>query len=355
MCRSKLRILIAAPVLCLVACSGETLDAGTTYVPEVASKPMVERASAPASIDAVAMDEDNLYFTCEDGWIYRLAKQGSQPPQKVASFPGNYAWGIAVDASFVYVTALANGFGGGVVVRAPKGGGESTTLAAGQSRPWGIAVDDSQVYWVEQGANPYDGENAAGGLAEGAILALSKSVSGPGTPAKLLAPDVKVGDMVAVDDQAVYWHETESVRRVPKVGGAISTLTSSTVPTVSSNLIVQSGQVYWAEAVAGVWSISSVPATGGASVPLAMNIAQPSSIALIGSTLFWSDAQGPSVGAIRSVPVAGGNQTLTSAPNADGSVDGRGVSFVLVDASTYYTVQFWSQPDLHVVIDELPR
>jgi hypothetical protein len=245
--------------------------------------------------------------------------------------------------------------GDGVVVRAPKGGGESTVLAVAQTRPWGIAVDDSQVYWVDQGANPYDGENAAGSLAEGAILALSKVVPGPGTAAKVLATDVKVGDMVAVDGEAVYWHETESIRRVSKAGGAISTLTSSTVPTVSSNLIVQGGQVFWAEGVAGVWSVSSVPATGGASIALAMNIPQPSSIASTGSTLFWSDSQGPSVGAIRSVPASGGDQTLILPPNAAGNVDGRLVSFVLVDTGTFYTVQTWSQPDLHVVIDELAR
>jgi hypothetical protein len=36
-------------------------------------------------------------------------------------------------------------------------------------------------------------------------------------------------------------------------------------------------------------------------------------------------------------------------------VDEHVVSFVLVDEKAFYIVQYWGQPSLHVVIDELPR
>jgi len=332
-------------------CAGQDLDAGTTFVAEVAERPLSARATAPALIDAITMDATHLYFTCEDGWVYRLAKQGTEPPQKVVSFPGTYAVGIAVDDSSVYFTAFVNGEGAGVVRRAPKEGGASTTLAEGQSRPWGIAVDDARVYWVEQGAAPPDANDDTGGATSlGAIFALPKSGGEP----KALAGQANSGDVIALDDDNVYWHELEAIRRVSKEGGSASTLASSALHTASSNLVVAGGRLYWAQE-AGTWSVSSVATTGGPSVTLAANVDQPSSVGLFGGALYWSDAQGSTVGAIRSVPTGGGNQTVISPPNASGNVDEHVVSFVLVDEKAFYIVQYWGQPSLHVVIDELPR
>jgi hypothetical protein len=335
-------------LLC-VACDGEALDAGTTFVSKVSDRPMFERAAAPAMIDAVTMDDENLYFTCEDGGIYRLAKKGTAAPDKISTFPGSYAWGIAVDESFVYVTALVDGENGGAVVRAPKGGGASTMLAAAQSRPWGIAVDDTQIYWVSQGASPYD--NAVSGLDLGGILVLPKS--GASTAPKVLVSKVVTGDMIALDAESVYWHELQSIGRVSKLGGTPVTLAASTVHTTSTNLIVAGGRVHWAQE-AGAWSVFSVATTGGDSITLAANIPQPSSLASMGNSLYWSDAQGSSVGAIHSVSLNGGTQTILSPQNA-ADMDDHVVSFVLVDAQAFYSVQYRGQPKLKVVIDELPR
>jgi hypothetical protein len=52
--------------------------------------------------------------------------------------------GIAVDASFLYVTTGS----AGTVLRIDKTTGAVATLATGQGWPEGIAVDDSFVYWV---------------------------------------------------------------------------------------------------------------------------------------------------------------------------------------------------------------
>ncbi len=55
------------------------------------------------------------------------------------------AGGVATDGAFVYFTAAADD--GGVVRKVPVDGGDATTIAQGQARPFAVAVDDACVYW----------------------------------------------------------------------------------------------------------------------------------------------------------------------------------------------------------------
>jgi hypothetical protein len=349
---SELRLGIAASLAVLsTACMGQELDAGTTYVAKVGTT-VTTRATVTAMVEAVTMDADSLYFTSGDGWIYSLSKQGTEPPQQVASFPGGYAWGIAVDDTSVYVTALVDEENGGVLLRAPKAGGTSSILASAQSRPWGVAVDDTQIFWMQQGATPYENSDDDGSLTAGALLALPKA----GGKAKLLAGGIQVGDVLALDTESVYWHEDESIRSVSKKGGPITTLESSSVHTTTSNLIVADGQVVWAQSAGGAsWTVSSVATTGGTTVTLEENVAQPSSLALLGSAVYWSDAGGSSAGEIQSVSTTGADQIVLSPQNASAIGGDRVVSFVLADANAFYIVSYTSEPRLQVVIEVFPQ
>src|SRR5262249_47315334 len=81
-----------------VACVGSTLDAGSTSQhsqdgPRVATT----RATLDGLVDAITMDDSALYFTSEDSGVYRLKKSGDSKPERLATFDGEYAWGIAVD------------------------------------------------------------------------------------------------------------------------------------------------------------------------------------------------------------------------------------------------------------------
>jgi hypothetical protein len=335
-----------------LGCEGQTLSAGTTYLSEMTEETVVRLASLPKTIDAVAMDSENLYMTCEDGWVYRLSKTGTGGPARVVSFPGNYAWGLAVDQSNVYVTAIANGLDGGVVLSAPKGGGEGTVLASTQVRPWGIAVDDSEIYWLEQGAP--SGENAAGSLQPGAVVAMPKT-PGAGVPAKALASDVISGDFLALDDDAIYWHELDAIRRVPKTGGAAETLFHAPIATLSTNLIVSGGLVFWEDSVVGSASIMSVATGGGRPNTLAANVSPPSSLALLGETLFWTDMEGTTVGTLRSLPVSGGTETVISPANAPTGSTSYVASFVLVAATASFLFGYESKPAFAATVDRIGR
>src|SRR5262249_13201671 len=73
----------------------------------------------------------------------RRAAVGGGTAQPVATGEGPVA-GIAVDDTNVYwVTYETNG----VVRKAPLAGGAPVTLAVGQTNAFSIAVDDAYVYW----------------------------------------------------------------------------------------------------------------------------------------------------------------------------------------------------------------
>jgi sugar lactone lactonase YvrE len=59
------------------------------------------------------------------------------------SFVGDL--GMTADATNIYWTDFA----GGTVLKVPKIGGATTTLASGQGGPHGIAVDATSVYWTD--------------------------------------------------------------------------------------------------------------------------------------------------------------------------------------------------------------
>jgi hypothetical protein len=68
--------------------------------------------------------------------VPQLLARGQQTP-----------WGIAIDATSVYGT----NFNGHTVMKVPLDGGASVTLASEQNFPHWIAVDETGVYWVNQG------------------------------------------------------------------------------------------------------------------------------------------------------------------------------------------------------------
>ncbi|MBX3131111.1 MAG: hypothetical protein KF718_30605 [Polyangiaceae bacterium] len=74
-----------------------------------------------------------------------LCPPGSPPVVLVGE--AHDAYGIALDASHVYFTRAPSS-GSGLVQRVPKTGGAVETLAAGQSRPRSLVVDQTHVYFT---------------------------------------------------------------------------------------------------------------------------------------------------------------------------------------------------------------
>jgi hypothetical protein len=334
-----------------IGCTGETLDAGSyasdssVDTPLAAASTPTTRATIDSLIDAFAMDADSLYFTAENGSLYRLAKTGGSAPQIIApaATPGSvYAEGIALDDDNVYWTALGDGVSTGAVLSVPKSGGSPNAIAIRQARPTGIAVDDTDVFWSNQGAPPpMSGNNNFGMPVGAAILTAPK---GGGT-ATALVTDPDVPDVVALDATGVIWHEQRAIRRVPKTGGASTTLSQAAIPWKSSNLVVAASTLYWAANQSG-WSLQSVALDGGTVATLVSPIDAPGGVFLDGASLFWDAANGQTVGAIEGEATDGGSAVVEAAPpDLVKGVTGEAASFFLADASAFYWVEYWEAPD----------
>jgi hypothetical protein len=101
-----------------------------------------------AGIHALAIDATNVYWTMPDRVLTasRLMPDGGAIVTTLASGMAR-PWGIAVDATDVYFTNLS----GGTVMKVSKSGGDPIVIASSLSSPWGIAVDATNVYFTSSG------------------------------------------------------------------------------------------------------------------------------------------------------------------------------------------------------------
>jgi hypothetical protein len=209
---------------------------------------------------------------------------------------------FAVDASHVYFTG-----GAGNVSRVPRLGGKIEVLALSK-RPTAIALDQNNVYWIEQGLS--------------FEWSLQKLPLVGGAGAKPLATGIDAGSL-AVDANYVYCSIDDSagsgagsIARVPIAGGAMVTLASAQLN--NGALAIDATYVYWVNLGDGSQphntdgSVMRVPKAGGTAVPLAGNVDGPRALALAGNFVYFGNMD-----SIRKVPTSGGAvSTVTTTTGA---------------------------------------
>jgi hypothetical protein len=159
------------------------------------------------SVRSLAIDSSAAYWTCTYGDIAATGTVSKVPlsggPSVVLAADQGFPQGIAVDSSNVYwlndgVSADGSGppIRGGSVMAVPIGGGSPTVIAPSQPEPQAIAADGSSIYWTCVNG-PYDGGP------EGAGLVMSLSVKA-GTVTVLESAQF-APFAIAVDRASVYW------------------------------------------------------------------------------------------------------------------------------------------------------
>ncbi|APR79343.1 Putative serine/threonine-protein kinase pknH [Minicystis rosea] len=131
------------------------LDGGTTYWVSPSLLAIMRADTGAPEVFAgdqmsptdLVVDTDDIYWTCNDGTVKRLAKSSPSGQPVVITSDAISPRGIAVDTSYVYWAEAASG---GRVRAAPKGGGPIVTLATGEY-PFDVAVDADTVYATMQG------------------------------------------------------------------------------------------------------------------------------------------------------------------------------------------------------------
>jgi sugar lactone lactonase YvrE len=147
----------------------------------------------------VTVDDTSVFFTNPDprsggSGIMRAPKAGGTPTA-IANGSIPKAAGIAIDGATATLFASTPD---GRIVRVNKDGSGYVELATDQPDPRGVAVDESNVYWVD--------------TASGEVWTADKAVGRP----RLIAASQRGVTTVVVDRDRIYWATSTSIMRVAK-------------------------------------------------------------------------------------------------------------------------------------------
>ena len=271
--------------------------------------PVTVRADIAAPI-GISADASQLVWTAGGpvgeiegfGNLSRSALDGSQEATLVEAAGGGP---FATDGLSVY---FANGF---TIKRVPALGGRVERVLIGDAPVRDIAVDGTNLYWVE----------------EGATLSIRTRSFGGGVPTTLAIGNGP-GSVLRLNATHVYWLDHEdAVRRVAKSGGNPETIVPTTTGGIT-DFVLDAANVYYAE-----WDgkrIRKLSAAGGTATTLTMpaQVDQTRRLTVDGASLYWIDQL-----ELDKISVNGGQPT-TLVRNLDNLPDPP--SAIAVDAQSVY-------------------
>ena len=257
-------------------------------VPVTGGTPAARSSLGPGTF-TVAVDTANLYWV-SDTQVVKLPLAGGQPIELAAvpvdangSFTANTAFDVAIDGEYLYY--IDNHVG--EVRKVPLAGGQPIVLASGEVGGYGVAVDDTNVYWTIRSGS-------------GSIRMIPK---GGGAPLTLASGQANPTDL-AVDATNLYWVNggqtggDGSVVKMPLKGGPALELASA--QTRPNAIAIDARSVYWVDSGtiinnSGVLTsipdgmVMSVPLNGGTPVVLAQGDNQPVALGIDATHVYWLD------------------------------------------------------------------
>jgi hypothetical protein len=253
-----------------------------------ASPTILAKGQVPT--DCIAVNLTNVYWTDAYRGSVLTVPTGGGTISTLASVPN--ATCLAIDPAHIYVTSSSD------VVSLPLSGGAPTTIASGQTAPWGVVADATRVYWVNY-TDP------------GTVMSAPLSPGEGGGPVTI-ASGQKYPRSIAVDGTHVYWSNaspTGSIVRAPLMGGAKTTI--ATGQGTPDKIALDSTNVYWTTLTDG--TVMTIPLAGGTPTTLASGQTNPWGIALNGGYVYWTTYGGD----VAKVPVSGGSMPSILASGQD--------------------------------------
>ena len=185
-----------------------------------------------STLEGCAVDATHIYFAVKnDGVVYRAKKDGSE--LHTALFANGPAGpvDVAIDAQHVYWTNVNQG----TVERVSKTSGPTETIASNLPGLWGLAVDDSEVYFAT--------DQALFSCAKSADCVPKELTNGSASSGWRTDPKVRLGN------SSVFFTATEQVFSVPIAGGKAIELEPT--PEALDGLAFEAGAIYWATTSSG--------------------------------------------------------------------------------------------------------
>jgi len=275
---------------------------------DVYGETMLAASSAPTGL---AVDSRNAYWTDSPANGPATVNEVSLASGATVTLVSGLvsAKDVAVDSTSAYFIATASDGGSqDEIMSVPLAGGTPTVLFTDVcGRLSGLAVDSSNVYWMEHRGMP-----AACDGTTGAVLLSSVPKAG-GTPTTLVVGQTDDWSTSLAEDSAnLYWASAAQVNgptgelsTVPKTGGAPTTLASGLRS--PRGIAVDSANVYWTDDNTGAedGTVTTVAKTGGTPTTLASGLDNPLGIA-VGSTgvltgVLWVEGSSPVYGRVMAV------------------------------------------------------
>jgi hypothetical protein len=150
----------------------------------------------------LAVDDNHVYFVSNRPNIYRVPSAGGAEEPVASLATADYLGFIVLDADRVYYAYTETG-GKGVVQSASKQtpSGPKITYGDDNKGSIGVTVDETNVYWVDEGTATGNATNNDGNVKT--CPKTGCSASGP----VVLADKCAFGGPLATDADAVYWVE----------------------------------------------------------------------------------------------------------------------------------------------------
>jgi sugar lactone lactonase YvrE len=242
------------------------------------SATVIDMANSP---QALALDGANVYWDAKDS--VAKAPLGGGPAQTLfGSAIASGTWGLAVDQTRVYWADQTTNS----IQYVPLGGGSPTVIAKGLTQPDALVLDGPTLYFA----------NGTNQQMNGAIMSVPKA----GGMLSTVAGAQKGPRALAIDADHLYWTDsapflpspTGYIMKAAKAGGAPEMLCSAGGNPLG--IVVDATDVYWVNDDVG--TVVRVPKGGGTTQTLAAGQMYVKAIAADAKAIYWTTQyQGGSV------------------------------------------------------------
>lgn len=287
----------------------ETGDATIMTVP-VSGGPPLPLAWDFGIPDAIALYGQDIYWLSQEGQINRTPLDGSSTEKLAITNPRSTGdpTDLIVDVEGVYWVS-GDSYYNRMIMSMPRSGGSATTLYTTTYLDiYGIAKDETSIYWVEY----------VGGTPPGEPQYVIKKIPITGGTATILYPSVQrlMHGSIAISGNDLIFAESGlnsyRVLKVPTSGGKATELASiTTVPymDIVTRIVADDTHAYWLDGN----SLRRAPLAGGSATILAAGLTYPQDLAVDAHRIYWTESTGPAsneTGTLQSVTKTGGDRML---------------------------------------------